>query len=83
MAIENMSRSLQDPLFDENLNNASLSMSVKSNFNPRGSFYQNRPINEQDDLNVSMSEQIEKNINNKNNHLPSLGLKNNNKTPAA
>lgn len=58
-------------------------MSVKSNFNPRGSFYQNRPINEQDDLNVSMSEQIEKNINNKNNHLPSLGLKNNNKTPAA
>ena len=29
MAIENMSRSLQDPLFDENINNASLSMSVR------------------------------------------------------
>lgn len=31
MAIENMSRTLQDPLFDENINNASLSMSMKSN----------------------------------------------------
>lgn len=75
MAIENMSRTLQDPLFDENINNASLSMSVKSNV--RGSQYYNRQPTNQDDLIISMSETLDQHVDT---HLPSLGLKSN-KTP--